>query len=275
MKTGAGARRRSISRSSSARRARTASTRWRPCSSGSTSATGSRSSRAATLRSPASRATRSSATRSTRSPQAAGVEPRWRATIAKRIPVAAGLGGGSSDAATALRLANETLDNPLPPDELHSLAATARCGRPLLPRRRPAARTRRRVRARSRSTCRRTTGSSLALPLGATKESTAAVYRRFDDRAGADGWKSTRRSAAERARCASGGPATSRRSRRTTSRHRRSRLSSVRLGAFRADVSGAGPAVYGLFHHRRHAGAARRALRSAARTWLTVPVWYG
>jgi hypothetical protein len=30
-----------------------------------------------------------------------------------------------------------------------------------------------------------------------------------------------------------------------------------------------------LFHHRRHAGAARRALRAAARTWLTVPVWYG
>ena len=55
---------------------------------------------------------------------AAGVEPRWRATIAKRIPVAAGLGGGSSDAATALRLANETLDNPLAPGDLHSVAAT-------------------------------------------------------------------------------------------------------------------------------------------------------
>ncbi len=40
---------------------------------------------------------------------AAGAEPRWQARIWKHIPVAAGLGGGSSDAATALRLANETL----------------------------------------------------------------------------------------------------------------------------------------------------------------------
>src|SRR5512133_1450901 len=38
---------------------------------------------------------------------AAGTEPRWAARIWKEIPVAAGLGGGSSDAATALRLANE------------------------------------------------------------------------------------------------------------------------------------------------------------------------
>ena len=47
------------------------------------------------------------------------------------------------------------------------------------------------------------------------------------------------------------------------------------LGAFRADVSGAGPTVYGLFHHRRPARAARRALKRVARTWLTAPAWYG
>src|SRR5215472_5594167 len=53
----------------------------------------------------------------------AGVDPRWRVRIEKKIPVAAGLGGGSSDAATALRLANETLSEPLPAAELRSLAA--------------------------------------------------------------------------------------------------------------------------------------------------------
>src|SRR5438477_1859027 len=47
----------------------------------------------------------------------------WRIRIDKRIPVAAGLGGGSSDAATALRLANTQLDEPLGPESLHALAA--------------------------------------------------------------------------------------------------------------------------------------------------------
>src|SRR2546423_11769599 len=55
--------------------------------------------------------------------RSAGVEPRWRIRIEKRIPVAAGLGGGSSDAATALRLANETLPEPLGLPRLQALAA--------------------------------------------------------------------------------------------------------------------------------------------------------
>jgi 4-diphosphocytidyl-2C-methyl-D-erythritol kinase len=49
----------------------------------------------------------------------------------------------------------------------------------------------------------------------------------------------------------------------------------VRLGAFRGDVTGAGPSVYGLFHHRTAADRAARALgRRVRRAWVTAPAWY-
>jgi 4-diphosphocytidyl-2C-methyl-D-erythritol kinase len=38
-------------------------------------------------------------------------------------------------------------------------------------------------------------------------------------------------------------------------------------------VSGAGPAVYGLFQRREQAVAAARRLRLRARVWVTAPVW--
>jgi len=46
-------------------------------------------------------------------------------------------------------------------------------------------------------------------------------------------------------------------------------------GAFRADVSGAGPALYGLFHRRTDAARAARALKHLGQFWITIPAWYG
>jgi 4-diphosphocytidyl-2-C-methyl-D-erythritol kinase len=114
----------------------------------------------------------------------------------------------------------------------------------------------------------------LALPHGAAKASTAAVYADFDGRSGAEGFDG-RRAELERALAAVRRP-------RDLASLPQNDLASSPLsaqlldhGAFRADVSGAGPTVYGLFHHRHTAEAARRRLGRDVRTWLTVPAWYG
>ena len=204
---------------------------------------------------------------------AAGVEARWRATITKRIPVAAGLGGGSSDAATALRLANATLPRPLPLEELHELAASLGADVPFFLHDGPQ--------------LGRGDGSelepldlpqdywiALVLPHGAAKPSTAEVYRGFDARGGADGWEARLHALeqallrVDRPRDLAALPPNDLASSPLASRLRE-------LGAFRADVSGAGPTVYGLFHHRRGAQAAVRELAAVGRTWLSVPAWYG
>ena len=55
--------------------------------------------------------------------RAGGELPPLAITIEKRIPVAAGLGGGSADAAATLRVANQLSGDPLAPEELLRLAA--------------------------------------------------------------------------------------------------------------------------------------------------------
>ena len=197
---------------------------------------------------------------------AAGVEPHWTVAIEKRIPVASGLGGGSSDAAAALRLANETLPAPLAGERLHELAAGIGADVPFFLTEGPQLGT--------------GDGSRLeplelpadyrvllVLPSDAKKPSTAAVYEAF---AGGDGF--AERQTALRDALASGDlaalPAND-----LASSPLADELGA--LGAFRADVSGAGPAVYGLFARREEAEAARRVMSSRGRTWLTAPAWYG
>lgn len=203
----------------------------------------------------------------------AGVEPRWLVRIEKRIPVAAGLGGGSSDAATALRLANETLEEPLPPDELRALAATLGADVPFFLAAGP------QLGAGDGSELEalelpQDFWTLVLLPRGATKHSTASVYAEFDARDGADGWEERRRTlldaiaAVRRPRDLAALPPNDLASSPLAEELRAA-------GAFRADVSGAGPAVYGLFHHKRHAEAAKRSLRRVGRSWIAAAAWYG
>jgi 4-diphosphocytidyl-2-C-methyl-D-erythritol kinase len=205
--------------------------------------------------------------------EAGGVEPRWEARIRKRIPVAAGLGGGSSDAATALRLANKALPDPLTAAALAELAAGLGSDVPFFLTSGPQLGT--------------GTGTQLepldlpqdywvvlVLPAGERKSSTADVYAEFERRTAADGF-------AERRAALEAGLAQVRRPRDLAALPPNDLASSPiatelrSLGALRADVSGAGPTVYGLFLHREPAAAAEREMRRLGRTWLTVPTWYG
>ena len=203
----------------------------------------------------------------------AGVEPRWRVRIEKHIPLAAGLGGGSSDAATALRLANDSLAEPLPAGELHALAAGIGADVPFFLEHGPQLGS--------------GDGSELApidlpqdfwvvvlLPHDTAKGSTADVYAAFDARDGARGWDERRRALVDGVT-------------RVTSPLDLAALppndlassplaAEVRAtGAFRADVSGAGPALYGLYLDRPDAEAAKRSLKRFGQTWLAPPAWYG
>jgi 4-diphosphocytidyl-2-C-methyl-D-erythritol kinase len=203
----------------------------------------------------------------------AGAASAWTVRIEKRLPVAAGLGGGSSDAATALRLANETLPEPLSPGELHELAATLGADVPFFL-----------VDGPQLGTGDGTTLEPVDLPQdfwivvvvpkAAQKPSTASVYADFDARDGAVGWEERRAellaalAAVRRPRDLAALPPNDLASSPLTGELRG-------LGAFHADVSGAGLAVYGLFHHRAPAEAAKRALKPVGATWLTAPAWYG
>jgi 4-diphosphocytidyl-2-C-methyl-D-erythritol kinase len=201
---------------------------------------------------------------------AAGVAPRWRVRIAKRIPVAAGLGGGSSDAATALQLANGALDEPRSADELHRIAARIGADVPFF----------------LRVGAQLATGDGteltpvelpsdywvvLVMPDGDAKDSTGEVYAAFDDRDGAVGFEER----ADSLRRALAATKTSQALARLPMNDLASSALSrelLKARAFRADVSGAGPTVYGLFESATDADTAAASLQRTGRTLVTRPV---
>jgi 4-diphosphocytidyl-2-C-methyl-D-erythritol kinase len=196
----------------------------------------------------------------------------FRAHIRKRIPVAAGLGGGSSDAATALRLGNALRDEPLDDGTLQAAARELGADIPYFLADGPQL----------------GTGDGteleqldlpqdywvvLVLPNGTAKSSTGDVFAAFDARSGERRFDERRVALRERL-------AAVRRPRDLAALPPNDLASSPlsdelrTLGAFRADVTGAGPTVYGLFLHGEHARAAQRKMSPKGRTWVTTPAWY-
>jgi 4-diphosphocytidyl-2-C-methyl-D-erythritol kinase len=198
---------------------------------------------------------------------AAGTDGRWRVTIEKRIPVAAGLGGGSSDAATAMRLANATLEEPLGDEHLHELAARLGADVPFFLTPGPKL-------ARGDGTVLEPLELEnafhvvLLLPDVASKSSTAAVYQAFDARAGEVGFD--KRAAALEGALRHNDLIRLPRNDLGSSSHA---ATLAQLGAFRADVTGAGPAVYGLFRDHRQAEEAARAVALLGWVWVGEPGW--
>ena len=193
-----------------------------------------------------------------------GTAPRWRVTIDKQIPVAAGLGGGSSDAAATLRLANWTLRRPQSDRALHELAVGLGADVPFF--------------LTSGPQLGEGDGTFLSplevpedywilllLPHGEQKQSTGAVYEAFG---GEEGFGERR---ADLLRALALGDLTGLPRNDLASSPLAEKLRAH--GAFRADVSGAGPAVYGLFAEQDQALAAHAALAGAGRAWVAAPAW--
>ena len=196
---------------------------------------------------------------------------RWRVRIEKRIPIAAGLGGGSADAAAALVLANALLPRPLSRDRLHLVAAEIGADVPFF--------------LRDGAQLATGIGTELAtvalptdyhvvllVPHDETKESTGAVYESFDARDGARGFEDRVAELREALTSVETSPDLAALPLNDLASSPRLAAAIRDVGAFRADVSGAGPTVYGLFGRRDDALRAADALASHGATFVTRPI---
>jgi 4-diphosphocytidyl-2-C-methyl-D-erythritol kinase len=197
----------------------------------------------------------------------AGVAPRWRARIEKRIPVAGGLGGGSSDAAAALELACRLLPEPPPTERLREIARSLGADVPFFLARGPQLGLGDGARLEPLELP-RDYAVLLLLPTGERKPSTAEIYGRFD---GAAGFEERCSRVVEIARAGTAADLAALPPNDLARSWFAERLRE--LGAFRADVSGAGPTVYGLFRDQSSANAAAAILAGAGECWLTRPAW--
>jgi 4-diphosphocytidyl-2-C-methyl-D-erythritol kinase len=187
-----------------------------------------------------------------------------RLSLRKRIPVAAGLGGGSSDAAGALLALNDLCGRPLPEARLHALASRLGADVPFFLRRGPAV---------GRGTG--TELSSLTLPPywyvlvnPGVPLSTRWVYENLDLAAlpgppAAETWDP-------------GHPETWVRNDLGTVALKRFPELGTRLAALKAagawcqGISGSGPTLFGLFRTREAAMQAGQQLRETGDIWLAV-----
>jgi 4-diphosphocytidyl-2-C-methyl-D-erythritol kinase len=196
----------------------------------------------------------------------------FAARIQKRIPVAAGLGGGSSDAATALQLANALRARPHPGERLRLFARELGADVPYFLEDGPQLGTGDGTELESLELP-QDYWILLVLPREAGKVSTERVYADFDARGGERGYEQRRAALLDalarvkRPRDLAALPPNDLAS---------SSLSEelMSLSAFRADVTGAGPTVYGLFLHGEQARTAQKRIARKGRTWLTAPAWY-
>jgi 4-diphosphocytidyl-2-C-methyl-D-erythritol kinase len=201
-----------------------------------------------------------------------GASHGFAVELDKRVPVGAGLGGGSADAGVALRLANGLLERPVSPDELSAIAAEVGSDVPFFASGQPAAEMRGRgdvVRP-----LRLHAAPVVALAWPGASVSTADVYRAYRSAWSGPGF----------ARAAESVPLAARADLHTLAALVANDLAEAAeglcpasaglrralraRGALVACVSGSGSAVFALFEHRDAAERALADLPGAA--WSAV-----
>ena len=202
--------------------------------------------------------------------EASGVVGGAAISIKKRIPISAGLGGGSSDAAAVICLLNEIYGSPLDGEKLLRVGFSVGADVPFFAARCKAALVY--GAGESVTPCEGLTNCSVLIAKDGEKESTGEMYRRLDltarvPRSERDLAEALRENNAEKTgknlynsfEAVSTGSDAAR--------------GMMRDGAIGVCLCGSGPCVFGIYKDKKAAEAAARRLASAGITaFLTEPV---